>query len=105
MSHHVTRDLYGSKAASVITSETYHVASADEITLFLRGSPSTTTVQGTNAEGLETDLTNTTADWSTLTVVVAPGPDLLNIEPGFTYIRCLRSETTEVRLGAHMRTR
>lgn len=105
MSFSVTRDLYSSKAASGFTSETYNVADADEVTLFLRGSPSTTTVQGTNADGRETDLTNTLTDWSVLTVVVAPGPDLLNIEPGFQYIRCIRSETTEVRLSAKMRTR
>ena len=95
----VQRDLYNSKAASGITSECYNVSGAREITLFLRGSPSTTTIQGSNSSGYATDITNTTADWSDLTVITSPGPDMLNIEPGFGWIRCLRSETTECRLG------
>ena len=86
------RDLYASKAASIITSEVYRVIDAGEVTLQLTGSPSTTSVEGSNSDGLTVDLTNTTADWSTLTTVI--GAAMLNIEPGFEYIRLLRSETT-----------
>ena len=104
MSGHFTvqRDLYESKAASAITSEVYRVADADEITLFVRGSPSTTTIQGTNADGRTTDITNTTTDWSDLSTIVSPSPDMIDIEPGFNYLRCQRSETTEVVLHAQM---
>ena len=94
------RDLYASKAASGVTSETYRVIDAIELTLFLRGSPSTTTVQGSNADGRTVAISNTTTDWSNLTVVISPSPgDMLNIEPGFQYLRCLRSETTEAVLA------
>ena len=89
------RDLYSSKGASDVTSEVYNVQDAAELTLFLRGSPSTTTIQGSNADGRIVDITNTTNDWSDLTVITGPSPDMLNIEPGFAYIRLLRSETTE----------
>jgi hypothetical protein len=94
-----SRDLYASKAASIFTSEVYNVKDAAELTLFLRGSPSTTTVQGSNADGRLTDITNTTTDWSDLTVITSPSPDMLNIEPGFAYIRLIRSETTEALLA------
>ena len=100
---HFRRDLYASKTASGITSETYQIWDAVEVTLFLRGSPSTTTVQGSNADGANVDITNTTTDWSDLTSVISPSPDMLNIEPGFGYIRLLRSETTETVLAGRLR--
>ena len=94
----IRRELYTSKAASAITSEVYDVRDAISISFFVRGSPSTTTIQGSNANGLTTDITNTTTDWSNLSTVVGPAPDMIDIEPGFAYVRCLRSETTEVTL-------
>ena len=91
------RDLYGSKAASDITSETYYVGDADAISLFVRGSPSTTTLQGSNEDGRNVDIKNTgAADWSTLSTVINPSPDMIDIEPGFAYLRATRSETTEL---------
>ena len=97
MGHYTTRrDLYTSKAASGITSEVFSVADARSISIFISGSPSTTTIQGSNANGVTTDITNTTADWSNLSTVISPGPDLIDIEPGFYFIRALRSETTSV---------
>jgi hypothetical protein len=98
----VRRDLYASKAASGITSEVYNVADANTIAIFLRGSPSTTTIEGSNANGYSTDITNTTTDWSALSTVVSPSPDMVKIATGMRYIRCLRSETTEVILHAQM---
>lgn len=97
------RDLYSSKTASEITSEVYNIRDAVEVTLFLRGSPSTTTVQGSNADSLNVDITNTTTDWSDLTAVISPSPDMINIEPGFGHIRLTRSETTEAILAGRMR--
>jgi len=88
--------MYESQIASAITSGAYKVAGAESITLFISGSPSTTTIEGSNADGSTTALANTTADWSALSVVVAPAPDMIAITPGFGYLRCLRSETTSV---------
>lgn len=94
------RDLYTSKAASEITSETYYVGDIKELTTFLRGSPSTTTIQGSNAEGRSTAIAETS--WSDLTTVLfvsGDGAQMVNIQPGFRWLRCLRSETTEVVLN------
>ena len=103
MAHYtVRRDLYTSKLASGFTSETYRVADAEKISLFISGSPSTTTIQGSNADGLSSGITNTTADWSDLSTVISPSPDMIDIEPGFNYLRCIRSETTSVLLQARM---
>jgi len=95
----VRRDLYTTKAASTITSETYYVGDARSISIEIIGSPSTTTIQGTNQDGRTVDITNTTTDWSDLSVVVGPAPDMIDIEAGFAYLRCLRSETTKVWLN------
>jgi len=88
------RDLYASKDASDVTSETYYVGDARSISLEIIGSPSTTTIQGSNADGRNVDITNTTAQWSTLSVVVGPAPDMIDIEAGYSWMRCQRSETT-----------
>jgi len=98
------RDLYGSKAASDITSEVFRVADALAISIFVSGSPSTTTIQGSNADGRTTDIRNTTTDWSDLSAIVSPGPDLVDIATGFGYLRALRSETSSVILHAQMST-
>lgn len=92
----VRRDLYSSKAASDITSETYSVKDANSISFFISGTGSITTIQGSNADGNTTDITNTTADWSNLSTIISPSPDMIDIEPGFAYVRCLRSLTTSV---------
>ena len=91
------RDLYTSKTASEITSEVVWVGDADEITAFLRGSPSTTTLQSSNANGRDESIAETS--WSVLTTVISPSPDMLNIEPGFRWLRALRSQTTELVLN------
>ena len=102
--YYVRRDLYESKAASAITSEVFNVKDAESISFFISGSPSTTTIQGSNADGRTTDITNTTADWSDLSTVISPAPDMIDIEPGFSYVRCLRSETTSLILACLMQT-
>lgn len=101
----VSRDLYGSKAESAITSEVYWVGDADEIDLFLRGSPSTTTVQATLADGRRSAIAENS--WSALTTVTAHSglTALLDIDPFAGWLRCQRSETTEVRLSLDQRTR
>jgi len=88
------RSLYTSAAASAITSEVYWAGDFQELTVFLRGSPSTTTVMASNADGFGSAIPETS--WSVLSTVISPSPDLINIEPGWRWIRCQRSETTEV---------
>jgi len=98
----VQRDLYNSPAASDVTSEVYWVGDAWSVSLFLRGSPSTTTVQLSNAEGRSAAIAENS--WSAATTVISPSPDMLDIATGFRWIRCLRSETTEARLSLVQRT-
>jgi len=95
----VSRDLYTSIAASGITSETYGVASfQDPFTLQIIGSPSTTTVQGSNDEGRTSVPTN----WSTLTTVIGAG--MVEVDTGFRWLRCQRSETTNVIISGWQRS-
>ena len=91
------RDLYIDIAASGITSEIYFTGDAATVSLFLRGSPSTTTIQLSNATGFQSSIAET--EWSNATTVVSPAPDMLDIQSGFRWIRCLRSETTETTLN------
>lgn len=93
-----TRNLYESKAASEITSELYNVEGMRTLTIQLTGSPSTTTVQGSNDNGRDTAPTN----WSTITSV---GAGLYDIETGFAWVRCQRSETTKAILAGWQRSR
>lgn len=88
------RDLYTSKAASVITSETFWTGDAEAISVFARGSPSTTTLQGSNAEGRTATIAENS--WSNLSTILSPSPDMIDIESGFRWFRALRSETTEL---------
>lgn len=90
----VRRDLYASKAASAITSEVFWVGDAEAISVFARGSPSTTTIQGSNAEGRTSAIGETS--WSVLSTILSPSPDMIDIESGFRWFRALRSETTEL---------
>ena len=93
------RDIYSSKTASEITSETIGVADIDEnISVQLVGSPSTTTLQGSNDSGVEAVPTN----WSTISTVI--GAQLITVEPGFRWLRALRSETTNVVVAGWFKT-
>ena len=91
------RNLYTGLDASAVTSEIYFAGDAASVSLFLRGSPSTTTIQLSNATGFQSAIAE--ADWSNATTVVSPSPDMLDIQSGFRWIRCLRSETTEATLN------
>jgi hypothetical protein len=94
-----TRDLYTSKTASEITSETYSVEGFhDGFTLQLIGSPSTTTIQGSNDTGHFSTIVN----WSTLTTVLSAG--LINITPGFGWLRLQRSETSNAIIAGWQRS-
>ena len=93
----VRRDLYTGISASGVTSEIYFAGDAASVSLFLRGSPSTTTIQLSNASGFRHAIAET--EWSNATTVVSPSPDMLDIQSGFRWIRCLRSETTEATLN------
>lgn len=83
-------DLYAGVAGSGVTSNVFFVGDANELTLqLLIGSTSTTTVQGSNATGFSASINED--DWSDMTTVNSSSDDLLNIEPGFRWIRCQRS--------------
>ena len=99
MGWNARRDIYSSVAASGITSETYNVEGfQDGFTLQILGSPSTTTVRGSNDDGRTAAITN----WSTLTTFIGAG--LIVIEPGFRWLQCQRSETTNVVIGGWQRS-
>lgn len=92
-------DLFGD-VGSAITSSTYFVGDAAEITLALDiDSATTVVVQGSNAQGFRTAFVED--DWSTLTTITAiAANDLLNIEPGFRWIRLLRETASTASLAA-----
>jgi len=98
----VRKNLYENIADSGITSEIYYAGDAWTVSLFLRGSPSTTTIQLSNASGFRSAIPE--AAWSNATTVINPEPDMLDIQSGFRWMRCLRSETTEVTLNLVQRT-
>ncbi len=91
------RDLYSSKTASEVTSETYWVGDAHAITLQVVGSPSTTTIQGSNDNGRDVAITN----WQTIDTLTST--DIYYVDPGFRWIRALRSETTALKLALQNR--
>lgn len=91
------RDLYSSKTVSEITSEVYFIGDADKVSLEVRGSPSTTSIQASNSGGLFEAIPENA--WSTMTTVIGTGVDMLDIESGPRWLRTLRSETTEVLLA------
>ena len=95
MPYTAQRDLYASKTASDVTSEVFWVGDARELTLQILGSPSTTTVQGSNGDGRVAALSEDS--WSDISAVI--GANMVDVEPGFRWLRCLRSETTQVLLN------
>lgn len=82
------RDLFASKGASAITSETYWVGDARRISLMCDGSVQT--VLACNQEGRSAVLSDDTLNWSTLTRMIA-SRNLMDIEPGFRWLRIQRS--------------
>lgn len=95
------RDIYVSKVASDITSETINVADIeDEISVQIIGANSVTTLQGSNATGYDVAIAE--ADWSHITCVI--GPQLVAVEPGFRYLRAQRSVSTQVVISGWYRT-
>lgn len=96
-------ELYAGAADSDVTSSVQWLGDAENISLFLRGSPSTTTVQLSNASGGHKanvgDVTIPETSWSNETVITSPAPDLLSVTAGARWLRTLRSETTEAALN------
>lgn len=89
-------DLYDG-IASDLTSSTFFVGDATEITMHLDiASASTTTVWGSNSTQ-PTGSSLAEAEWSDLTTVIAAADQFLNIEPGFRFIRCSRASNTITR--------
>lgn len=91
-------DLFDSNSG--ITSGTYWVGDAEELTVFLDVDSATTiTLQGSNAIGFREAISE--GEWSTLTTLVgASANDLLNIEPGFRWIRGLRETASSASWAA-----
>lgn len=95
----ISRDLFNSVGASAVTSEVYGIQGFhDGFTLQVVGSPSTTTVQGSNDYGYNAAITN----WSTLTTLY--GATVVNIEPGFNWLRMQRSETSNAIIAGWQRS-
>jgi hypothetical protein len=91
------RDLYASKTASDVTSETYWIGDARSISLWLEGSATTSEVQVSNDDGRIAVIAENT--WSTLSTVIGTGSDMLDIEPGPRWLRVLRSGTSSAVLN------
>lgn len=93
-------DLY-SAAGSDITSAVYFVGDAEELTVEIDiDSATTCRIQGSNAQGFRSAIAED--DWSTLTTAASLATNtMLNIEPGFRWIRGLR-ETASAASWARM---
>lgn len=100
-------DMYAGLSSSDLTSNELWIGDADDITVFLRGSPSSTTIQisnasgGHEAQGGPVQIPETS--WSAETQIVDPGPDVLSITAGARWLRSIRSETTEAVLNWKMK--
>lgn len=90
-------DLFGG-VGSAITSSIYLVADAAELTLDLDvDSATTVVVQQSNAQGFRTAFADD--DWSTLTTMVnVTANQVLDIEPGFRWLRVLRETASTASL-------
>ena len=105
MGIYARRDLYesisSSLATSGMTSEVYNVEVFETLTLQMVGSIGTILVQGSNDNGR----TSAIANWSTLTT--DRGPGIIYLEPGFAWIRSIRSDSSNpssVMLGGWTKT-
>jgi hypothetical protein len=76
--------------ASARTSNLYFVGDAEELTVFLDiDSETTSRIDGSNAQGFRTAFVED--DWSVLTTMVSlAANELVNVEPGFRWIRGIR---------------
>lgn len=85
---------------SGITSNVYLTADAAELTLALDiDSETTVVVQQSNAQGFRTAFVED--DWSTLTTIASVGANtLLDIEPGFRWLRVLRETASAASLAS-----
>jgi hypothetical protein len=85
-------DLFGGVSGN--TSTIYLVADAAEMTLAIDvDSATSVTIQGSNAQGFRVAFVED--DWSTLTTVAGASENqMLNIEPGFRWLRCIRESST-----------
>ncbi len=81
------------------TSAVYLVADAAELTVDLDvDSATTVTIQGSNAQGFRTAFVED--DWSTLTTMTSVAANqIINIEPGFRWLRVLRETASAASLA------
>ena len=87
-------DLYA--GVSGLTSNVYLTADAAEITLFYDVDSATSlVVQTSNASGFRFAIEED--EWSTTTTIAgATANDLVNIEPGYRWLRCIRESATSL---------
>lgn len=92
------QDLF--EGLSTITSAVAFVGDAEELTIALDiDSATTPRIQGSNAQGFRSTIAED--DWSTLTTMTSlAANDLLNIEPGFRWIRVLRETASAASLAS-----
>jgi len=95
----VFRDLYATISSASTQSESYWVGDADTFSMQIIGSPSTTSLQGSNMDGRASSLTE--ANWSHITVV---GQGIYTVSPGVRWIRFLRSETSNAFIALRNKT-
>ncbi len=81
---------------SGLTSNIRLVADAAEMTVaYDVDSVTSLVIQGSNAQGFRTAFVED--DWSTLTTIAgASANGLVNIEPGFRWLRCIRESATSM---------
>lgn len=81
-------------SGSARTSNVCFVGDAEELTVFLDiDSDTTATIQGSNAQGFREAIAED--DWSTLTTMAnITANDLVNVEPGFRWIRGIRESAS-----------
>lgn len=97
-------DLFAGVASSGSTSNEIWVGDAREMTFFIGGSNSTTTIQGSNASGghgaASGPRTIPEWSWTDLHTEAQPSnPAMVNVEPGFRWTRALRSSASTVLLN------
>lgn len=83
------KDLYAD-APSDLTSSTYLTADAEEMTVqAIIGSAASLHIEGSNATGFRTAIGED--DWSRMTSIAVAADGMYNIEPGFRWLRCIKT--------------
>lgn len=97
-------DLYAGKSASAVTSNEAWIGEAEQVSVFVRGTGSETTIQLSNASGgheaEDGPVTIPESSWARGTSAGSSAvPQMISVDTYARWLRTLRSETTEVRLS------